>query len=59
MPSYEFESIPVVRTREGRRLSRDHRELILARASAGWKLVQMTDFSGYVDPHLELIFTKE
>mgnify|MGYP007003570518 FL=1 len=59
MPGYEFVSIPVLRTREGQKLGRDHHQVIVERAAAGWELVQILDFSGFVEPHLELIFAKE
>ena len=51
--------LAVLRTREGQKLGRDHHEVIVERAAAGWELVQILDFSGFVEPHLELIFAKE
>lgn len=59
MYEYVFDSIPVLRTREGALLESDYREVIRERAVAGWKLVQAIPFETHSDARLDLVFTRK
>lgn len=59
MQEYEFERIPVARTRAGLRYDVDYQEVIRVRAKAGWLFVQAITFESVPHPYLDLVFTRK
>lgn len=59
MREYSFVSIPIVRRRGGTAVKGDYRDVIHDRAVDGWEFVQAIPFDADVQPHLDLVFTRE
>jgi len=59
MQEYSFESVAVLRRREGATLERDYREVIRDRAAKGWQFVQAIPFESHSDARLDLVFTRK
>ena len=59
MREYEFVSIPIVRRRGGTTVKGDYRDVINDKAADGWEFVQAIPFHEDVQPHLDLVFTRE
>lgn len=59
MREYSFVSIPIKRRRDGSVNDTDYREVIRERATEGWEFVQAISFETFVQPRLDLVFTRK
>ncbi|MDQ0641994.1 DUF4177 domain-containing protein [Microbacterium murale] len=59
MREYSFVSIPIARRRGGTALKGDYRDVIQDKAASGWEFVQAIPFDTDMQPHLDLVFTRE
>lgn len=58
MREYSFISIPVKRRRDGLVNDTDYQDVIREKASDGWEFVQAISFETFVDPRIDLVFTR-
>ena len=58
MTEYSFASVRIIRSREGRDLAEDYREIIRRHATEGWEFVQAIPLEKHKDPRIELVFTR-
>ena len=59
MREYSFVSITVKRRRDGSFNDTDYRDVIRERAADGWEFVQAISFETFVQPRIDLVFTRK